>query len=111
MKLGRIAAATLLAGAAVVGLSGCYSAPVMPPLGWVFMDVTAPLDIDQSESAVGTKSGKASSMSILGLVAVGDCSIESAAQDGGITTIQGADYEFFHILGIYQSFTTVVHGE
>ena len=101
----------ILSGAALAVMTGCYSAPVMPPQGWVFSDISAPLDIDNQETTVAPLEGKASSMSILGLVALGDCSIEAAAEDGGISTIHSADYEFFHILGIYQNFTTVVHGE
>jgi len=107
----RRIAATLMGAAAVVGLSGCYTAPVMPPIGWVYTGIEAPLDIDQDNSKVSAKSGEASSMSILGLVAVGDCSIETAAEEGNISTITGADYEYVNILGIYQNFTTVVHGE
>ncbi len=104
---------TALAGALAltVGLSGCLVAPVMPPMGMIFTDYKAPLDYDQQASQVGTLQGRSETMSILGLVALGDGSIREAARDGGITTIHGADYEYFNVVGIYQRYTTIVYGE
>ncbi len=97
--------------AITVGLSGCLVAPVMPPMGAVFTDYKAPLDWDQQASQVGAREGRSETMSILGLVALGDGSIREAARDGGITTIHGADYEYFNVLGIYQRYTTIVYGD
>lgn len=91
-------------------LAGCFIAPVKPPTGWIYSGYKAPLDPDVQKSTLG-QSGKARSMSILGLVAIGDCSTQAAAQAGGITTVTHADYEFFNILGVYQRFTTVVYGQ
>ena len=104
-------AGLLAAAAIVVTTVGCYQAPVMPPIGWVYSDIKAPLDFDQNNSTVGMTSGRSESMSILGLVALGDASIKTAATSAGLQTIHGADYEYFNVLGIYQKFTTVVHGQ
>ncbi len=49
--------------------------------------------------------------SILGAVSWGDCSINAAAKDGGLSTIDSADYKYYNILGVYQTFTTIVHGK
>jgi hypothetical protein len=57
------------------------------------------------------KVGKATSTSILGLVATGDASIETAAKNGGIKTIKFVDYEVHNILGIYGQYTTIVYGD
>ena len=103
--------AGLAAAAAIVGTLGCYSAPVMPPPGMVFADIKAPLDYDQEASSVSNSSGSAESLSILGLVALGDCSINTAANNGGLSTLHGADYEYFNVIGVYQTFTTVVYGD
>lgn len=92
-------------------LSGCLSVPVMPPYGIVYTSYKAPLDFDQEKSPVGDKKGTAETMSILGLVAIGDGSIQTAAEDGNLKTIYGADYEYFNILGVYQTYTTIVTGE
>jgi len=50
-------------------------------------------------------------MCILGLVATGDASTEAAAREGGISTIHSADYSYFNVLGVYQRYETIVHGE
>ncbi len=92
-------------------LSGCLVAPVMPPVGVIFTDYQAPLDFDQESSEVGSKQGMAETISILGLVALGDASINTAAQNGGISEIYGADYQYFNVVGVYQRYTTIVHGE
>ena len=96
-------------GAAAL-LTGCLTAPVMPPMGMIYNDYQAPLDYTQEESPVGTKSGMAETTSILGCVAWGDASIKTAASNGGLTEVTGADYEYFNVLGVYQKYTTVVHG-
>lgn len=95
---------------AVALLSGCLTAPVMPPPGMIYNEYQAPLDYTQENSSVGTKSGSAETMSILGCVALGDASIKTAAKNGGITQVTGADYEYFNVLGVYQKYTTIVHG-
>ena len=100
-----------LAIAAPILLSGCLVAPVIPPIGIIYSDIKAPLDYDQSASKTGSKKGVSESMSILGLVAMGDASVEAAAKAGGINTVDGADYEYFNVLGIYQRYRTVLHGE
>ncbi len=108
----RLALALML-GVSIFLLSGCLVAPVVPPYGQIFTDYKAPLDYDQqaSKSGADLKEGKAETMSVLGLVALGDASINTAAQNGGITVVHGADYEYFNVLGVYQRFTTVVRGE
>jgi len=106
----RILCATLTGAMLVVLLAGCFTAPVIPPTGLVYSNYKAPLDPDVQGSSLG-KTGKAGAMSILGLVALGDCSTEAAAQDAGISTVTHADYQFFNILGVYQQFTTIVYGQ
>ena len=92
-------------------VSGCISAPVVPPIGLIYTGYTAPLDLDQSGTPVSQKEGRASTYSVLGLVAWGDGSVEAAARSGGIQTIESADYEYFHVLGVFHRYTTIVYGE
>lgn len=96
---------------ACVMLSGCLVAPVIPPVGIIYSDIKAPLDHDFSGETVGTRSGSAETMSIIGCVALGDASIKTAAANGGITKIHSVDYEYVNIVGVYQKYVTVVHGE
>ena len=58
-----------------------------------------------------SKTGTAESISYLGLVAVGDASIQTAAKNGGITKIKFVDYEVWNILGIYGEYKTIVYGD
>ncbi len=49
--------------------------------------------------------------SVLGLVAVGDCSIDAAKKNGGITKVNHVDMDVMNILGIYGSYKVIVSGE
>lgn len=100
----------LLTGTAL-SMTACVVAPVVPPPGLFYTGYSAPLDVDQAKTPVAEKTGKASSYAVMGLVAWGDASIDAAAKAGGIQTIESADYELTNILlGMYQQYTTVVHG-
>ena len=93
----------------MIGCAGCLVAPFQPPTGMV-TSYKAPLSMEGNWKA-GSKKGEASSMSILGLVAVGDCSISAAMQNGGLKTASFVDYEYFNVLGFYQKATVRVTGE
>lgn len=92
-------------------LTGCLVVPVQPPTGIVYSDYRAPLDYDQEGLPMGSRTGMSESISILGLVALGDASIDAAATNGGISNVHGADYEYFNVLGVYQKYVTIVNGE
>jgi len=64
-----------------------------------------------TSNPVASKVGTGQASSILGLVATGDASIESAARKAGITRISHVDYEVKNIIGIYATFTVYVYGE
>jgi hypothetical protein len=100
----------LLALVLCLGVIGCYSAPVKPPCGVVFSDIKAPLDPDVNKTELGAKMGSAKTISILGLVAMGDCSTKTAAETGGVETVTHTDYEYFNVLGVYQRFVVKVYG-
>ena len=79
--------------------------------GVVFGFTDHDLDIEfENTKIAGTKSGRAEVTSVLGLFSFGDASSTTAAANGGITTIDHADYEHFNILGIFQKTTVVVYG-
>ncbi|HKK50342.1 MAG TPA: TRL-like family protein, partial [Myxococcota bacterium] len=110
--MNRIPAAALAALLLfALATSGCYSAPIMPPNGVVYTDIEAPLSPVAFGRSIGARKGEASSQSILGLVAWGDASVEAAARDGLITEPKHIDYGYFNVLGVYQSFTTIVRGD
>lgn len=106
----------LVVGCAVVLLlTGCaaYSTPVVPPNGWVFTDISAPLGTEHDRNAaIPPAQGKASTQSVLGMFAWGDASMHSAAENGDLRTIEYADYEYLSVLwGVYSRFTVVAWGQ
>ena len=93
--------------ALVAGTAGCIAAPVVPPLGLVYTDMKAPLNLGGDPAS---KRGTSTVTAILGMVSTGDGSIRAAAKNGGINDVQLVDYEFYNVLGIIQRYTTVVYG-
>ncbi len=99
--------AVLLSAALPLLLAACQ--PVVSPLmATLYMDVKGPLTATEATSA--TKQGRACAQNILGLVATGDASIDTAARAGGIKQIVSVDFESNHILGIVGNFCTIVKG-
>lgn len=90
-------------------LAGCAAYAIAPTTGFLYTDVKAPYLATSNSGA--TKTGTAVCTSILGLVATGDASIETAMRNGGITKVSYADYHSTGILGIYATFTVTVYGE
>lgn len=105
MKLIHWASAIVVA----VCLEGCLSAPFMPPTG-IIGATRAPLSTEGNWD-IGSKTGTASSTSVLGLYASGDCSIATAAKNGGLKKVTHVDYEYENVIGIWQKATVIVHGE
>ncbi len=90
-----------LLGVALLALPGCF-----------YADIRKPLDTDLQQTKLGAKCGKSSTHQVLGLVAWGDASTQTAAMNGGITTLNHADSEWFSILWfVYGRQTTVVYGD
>lgn len=75
-------------------------------VGLVYADVNMPESVS---SAGGLKTGKSESRSYFGLVGVGDCSLETAKRNGGITTVSTCDTKVENVLGVVK-FTTTVTG-
>ena len=64
-----------------------------------------------TSNAVGSKVGTATSTNILGLVVMGDASINTAAKAAGIRKISHVDCQKSNLLGIFSSYKVVVYGE
>jgi hypothetical protein len=98
--------AVVLVSAAL--LSGCAMA-VAPVSGGLYTDVKGGWAATSNDGS--SKVGKATCTSILGWVALGDCSIEAASNKAGIKKIHHVDYHTRSFLGIYAEHTAVVYGE
>lgn len=115
----RFLVATILALGLMAG-SGCtmYQAPFQPAQGLLVSSVRAPLSMDYDRTEVGGNTGTASAMFVtvpftynLLSFTWDDCDIASAARNGGLDEVEYADYEFFHILGIFGRLTVIAHGK
>lgn len=101
-----VPSALALALAALLG--GCASA-YEPVNGIWYSDVQGPLQATHGAKAL--KEGTSKCESFLGVVALGDASIETAMKNGGITRLHHVDHHTRSILGVYAEFTTVVWGD
>ena len=58
-----------------------------------------------------SKRGESCATNILGIVATGDSSIETAKRNGGVKKVAYADTSYLNVLGFYQKGCTIVKGE
>ena len=92
---------------AVGMLMGCAT---MIPVGGLYTGVKVPV-IATSNSGASSKTGEAKCISVLSLIAIGDCSIDAAKKNGGITKVNNVDWDAMNVLGIYGSYKVIVSGE
>ena len=72
--------------------------------------ITMPVAV--SSNPIGAKTGSAKADVFLRVLCFGgDASIQSAAKNGGITRVATVDMKMTDILGLLQSYTTIVTGE
>jgi len=98
----------LLAASASVSL-GCAVAVSPVGNGAFFTDVKGP--VQATDEGEASRSGEACARNILGLVATGDASIETAKANGSIQTVTTVDHTSYTVFGLYSRFCTVVRGE
>ena len=96
----------LATAVSLVSLSGCSISPV-----------TGAVNVAKWDGAVSNpevnveKSGEACAHSVLGLVAFGDASLETAKKNAGITKVATVDHRTLNVLYFYGGYCTVVYGE
>lgn len=88
----------MASGCGAIGMNGILYTGVEEP-------------VNATSNSRGTKTGEASCTNVLGLVAVGDCSIDAAAKKGGINNIKSVDQKTTSVLGLFVKRTTVVTGD
>lgn len=96
----------LTAAFAALLLTGCVKSPLV---GGLYTDVKDGLAV--TGNAGSSKVGTAEAKSYLGLVALGDASIQTAAREAGITRIHHVDYQAKSYVGIYTIYTVIVYGD
>ncbi|WP_120945230.1 TRL-like family protein [Helicobacter labacensis] len=102
LRVARLAGVFVCAGLLLVGCGTSI------PVGALYTDVKVPVS---GNGGHHSKRGEASCTSILSLIAMGDCSVETAAKAGGISNIKSVDRKVTNILGIYGRYTTIVKGD
>ena len=95
----------LVALVAAVALSSCGGG--IHPTGVLYTEVVDPVT---ATSTGGAKVGKATATSYLNRIATGDASIAAAKAAGGISSVSSVDVQRSSILGIINTYTTVVRG-
>ncbi len=103
MRKTKISAALLAAGM----LAGCAS-PY--PVGVLYSELKLPVGVTSNTGKSG-KVGTAECASVLSLVATGDCSIDAAKKNGGITKVTHIDWDSKNVLGLFGQYKLIVHGE
>ncbi len=94
--------------AAVAALAVATTACATPyPYGAFYTEGVLPV---AAADGAGDKEGRACMESILGLVATGDSSVDTAKKNGGITRVTSVDYEVENVLGVIGKYCTVVRG-
>ena len=93
----------------VVGMSSCATMSSQAGIGALYMDVQTGEQV--TSNARGSKVGTASVNNILGLVVMGDASVEAAAKSAGIKKISHVDSQKKSLLGIFGSYKVFVYGE
>jgi hypothetical protein len=95
--------AVLIVMSFLVGCATVY------PVGILFTEVKLPAEATGTNAS--SKVGTSECVSVLGLVATGDASIEAAMKNGGIKKIHHVDWDAKNILGIYGIYKTTVYGQ
>ena len=94
---------------AVLAFAGTVSGCASPmPMGALYTELKLPIT---ATGIQGKKEGTAECKSIMALVAIGDCSIETAKRNGGISKVSGVDWEAKSVLGIIGEYKVHVFGE
>jgi hypothetical protein len=91
-------------------MTGCALAPTPVGSGFLFTDVKGPVAVDDNNTGY-VKKGEACATNVLGLVATGDASIETAKKVAGISNVSSISSDQFSILGLFSKYCTVVTGE
>lgn len=86
--------------------TGCVKSPIV---GGIYTDIKDGMAV--TGNAGSSKVGTAEAKGYLGIVAMGDASIQAAAREAGITRIHHVDYQAKSYVGVYTIYTIVVYGD
>ena len=105
----RVKTLCLLLSLTALPLSGCATALRAPLMGVWYTDLKS--GHSATSNAGANLVGEACATSVLGLVATGDASIETARRSGKINQILSVDEQVMSVLGVYAKYCTIVRGK
>lgn len=108
MLFKHVARALLVLSVPVL-LTGCGAFVASPVPGGIYTEVQYPFMVTGEVGA--SKVGTADATTVLGLVATGDASIQTAMRRGGIEKVSHVDIQARSVLGIFATYTVYVYGE
>jgi len=108
-KLMGLMVAAFAASLLLTGCANVVQPALGTPMGAIYSDVKGPL-LATSQPTY-SKVGEAECESILGWIARGDASIETACKKAGITKIHHIDYRQENVLGVHCRYTLTVYGD
>ena len=91
---------------AAMMLAGCVKSPLV---GGIYTDVKDGLAV--TGNAGSSKVGTAEAKGYVGVVALGDASIQAAAREAGITRIHHVYFFFFNDTATTEIYTIIVYGD
>ncbi|WP_026223311.1 TRL-like family protein [Methylosarcina fibrata] len=95
---------------AVSSLTMALTACATPyPVGGIWTNVALPVTATASGEA--SKTGEATCKSYVAMFSTGDCSIDTAKRNGGITKVDHIDWQAKNFLGLVGTYKVIVHGE
>ncbi|MEO0079877.1 MAG: TRL-like family protein [candidate division WOR-3 bacterium] len=95
-------------------MTGCAGFIAMGGAGSIYADYRTPMAATAyygPTTGSTTKVGEASLTSVLGIVCIGDASLDAAMKKAGITKVHHIDQRVTNILGIIATYNVVVYGE
>lgn len=94
---------------AVACVAGCASTGFTSDTGAALLSFYKE-GVSATEHDVADKTGKACTTNILGLIAIGDATIEAAKREGGIKKVASVDRDIMNVLGLFGQNCTIVTG-
>ncbi len=92
-----------------MGLASCSTVSSGSGMGVLYTGVTE--GQIATSNPIGTKVGTSKSTGVLGLVSVGDASIQAAANHACFKQVSHVDVKKLSVLGLFATYTTIVYGE
>lgn len=104
----KVVKLSFVAACAMV-FASCAAVSTPAGVGGLYTSVTSGEAV--TSNSLGSKVGTSSASNILGIIATGDASIQTAARSAGIKKISHVDSKKTSVLGLFGTYKTIVYGE